>query len=385
MESKTNKTRVAFYYFNALVPEAGGVERVATSLMTELEKKGIECFSIYRFGDLPFDSHKYFRIPDDSLSSSANIQAIADFIKEKNIDVVLNLAAVHNDSSLCAVEGAKIAGVPHVAVYHNTFEVPLMTNARTARLMSNKFIRPILRSLLACVQKMPGYKGANYIAKNSAACITLAKSYIPEFHKFVSRSHPRVDYIYNPFFLPEEKDEKIPKEKMALFVGRLSQQKDLPRLLKAWQLTDRKDWRLCIVGSGPEEENLKKLANDLEISDSVRFEGHQNPAGWYKKASIFCMTSAYEGFPMTLIECQAYGCVPVVMNRFTAASEVITNGVNGWLVDSDDPKVFAHILSSLITNPQKIEKVRPNCLLEETRYSIYPIVDKWVTLIHSLE
>lgn len=378
-------TRVAFYHFNALVPEAGGVERVATSLMSELEKRGMECYGIYRFGEVgEGPGARHFRIPDDDLSSLKNAEAIAGFIKEKRIDVLINLSAILNNSSLCALEGARIAGIPHVAVYHNTFELPLHANAHTARWMAKPAARSILRTLLAAIQRLPGYKGANYIARHSAACITLAKSYIPEFYKFVSRRHPHVDYIYNPYFLPESSGKDTAKEKMALFVGRLSMQKDAERLLKAWQLTDRREWKLYIVGSGPEEENLKKLSRELGISDSVSFEGHQNPVEWYSRASLFCMTSSYEGFPMTLIECQTFGCVPVVMDRFTAASEIIRNDDNGVLVESDSPMVFARVLTSLISDPARTKKMSRACVAEAPRYSLAPIADKWAELIHSV-
>jgi glycosyltransferase involved in cell wall biosynthesis len=60
----------------------------------------------------------------------------------------------------------------------------------------------------------------------------------------------------------------------------------------------------------------------------VNFEGYRNPQPFYKRASIFVMTSANEGFPMTLIEAQQNGCVPVVMNSFSALREIIQNNIN---------------------------------------------------------
>lgn len=64
------------------------------------------------------------------------------------------------------------------------------------------------------------------------------------------------------------------------------------------------DWHLDIVGDGPDAAALKELAERLRLSN-VSFEGFRNPAPYYRRASIFCMTSTFEGFGLVLPEAHA--------------------------------------------------------------------------------
>jgi glycosyltransferase involved in cell wall biosynthesis len=123
------------------------------------------------------------------------------------------------------------------------------------------------------------------------------------------------------------------------YVGRFDPVKNLPALLRAFaalrggEREDRGGARLALVGYGPQEEALRRLATSLRIAPRVHFLGATDvPEKWYKSFSVLCLPSAVEGFGLTLIEAMAAG-VPAVAIKTPVTSEIMRDGVDGRLVD----------------------------------------------------
>lgn len=135
------------------------------------------------------------------------------------------------------------------------------------------------------------------------------------------------------------------------------------------------------MGDGSQAEYLRQLADELGISDSVSFEGHGNPTSYYEEATLFCMTSVYEGFPMTLIECQAFGCVPIITDSYTAASEIVEDGVNGYLVKGRNPESYAEALRNAVANPDKLAGLAGCCIRNSAKFESNRIVMEWKKLL----
>lgn len=183
-------------------------------------------------------------------------------------------------------------------------------------------------------------------------------------------------------------DVNLEKKKQVLFLGRMdTEQKRVDRLLDIWamvcgQLTD---WELVLVGGGPEEQNLRRKAAEMNL-ERVRFAGWaQKPAEFYKYASVFCLTSTFEGWPLCLTEAQANGVVPVAFNCCAGIEEILSpSGVNGILIDPFDKKKFADKLYELLTSPKELEQMRNNVLRKSKEYSIEKIGKKWLDLFDEL-
>jgi glycosyltransferase involved in cell wall biosynthesis len=134
-------------------------------------------------------------------------------------------------------------------------------------------------------------------------------------------------------------------------VGRLTPQKGFPYLLKAVRilLSEGMDCRLAILGRGPEEEQLRNLASDLGIEDSVAFLGFQeNPYKYLARSSVFVLSSLYEGFPNALLEAVALGIPSAATRCPTGPEEIITDGVDGILVPPADEKALADAIKRLL-------------------------------------
>lgn len=152
------------------------------------------------------------------------------------------------------------------------------------------------------------------------------------------------DVVHNPLAIAEKDVVYLPhsqRDKIALFVGRLVEQKNIESLLRIWPKTERRGWKLKVVGDGVERANLEKLAKELEISDSVIFTGWcENPSTEMRNASLMCLTSRYEGFALVIVEGMAHGLPIVSYDLPYGPSDIIEHGRNGLLVPYLDEEMF---------------------------------------------
>lgn len=173
------------------------------------------------------------------------------------------------------------------------------------------------------------------IVYNSAdGCIAISKSVKDSVKNICKRNIVRV--IYNGTdcnkFLYKDKVFEHSKIKM-IFVGRLIKKKGLDLLINALSLISE-DFELIVVGEGEEKNNLVELSNFLNLSDKIKFVGKQmNINEWILEADLFVHPAVWkEGFGISLIESMACG-VPCVAFKNGAIPEIITDNINGYLVD----------------------------------------------------
>lgn len=119
------------------------------------------------------------------------------------------------------------------------------------------------------------------------------------------------------------------------------------------------DLKYYIIGSGEEENNLKKLAEELNITDNVVFLGrlpHKEVMQYMSRASMMVLPSWLEGFGIVYIEAMAHG-KPVIAVRGEGIEDVIVDGENGFLVEPKDVDDVVKVLSFILDNPDKAKKV----------------------------
>lgn len=228
------------------------------------------------------------------------------------------------------------------------------------------------------------------IINESDKFVFLCNKFIEEYTQWIPNKKivQKLVAIPNPqtYCQTTNNDILSKKEKCILFVGRIhDDHKRISLILKSWkQIQDQnKDWRLEIVGTGPDIEKLNNMAQKLNL-ERVSFEGEQNPLPYYQKASIFVMTSQREGWGMTLVESQQNGVVCVVMDAFSALHEIIDNNINGIIVPNNDLQAFSNAVLNLINRPDKRLNLAKNALKSCQRFSIQNIGDQWEQLFKSL-
>ena len=140
-----------------------------------------------------------------------------------------------------------------------------------------------------------------------------------------------------------------------LALARLQPQKGLDLLLRAFALlvpSTCKGWRLTLVGEGPEGTALKTLCAELGLDDVVSFEGFRSDTQLFlRRASIFALPSRFEGMPNALLEAMAFGLPSVVSDASPGPLEMVRDGVEGFVVPSENVEALARALERLILDP----------------------------------
>lgn len=220
--------------------------------------------------------------------------------------------------------------------------------------------------------------------------VLLSSHYIPRFAKLanISSTH-HLSYIPNPLLLPEilSPENLSQKQKEVLIVARLSEPiKRLSLALKIWQIIEKEkfynNWKLIILGNGEDEQYYKKLSRKLGLKQ-IAFEGRKEPLEYYRRASIFMMTSLCEGWALTLLEAQQMGVVPIAFNTYEALQDIIQNQYNGILVPEGNIQEYTSQLKELITNSRKRQKMAINALANCRQFNINHIVQQWCHLFNN--
>lgn len=141
-----------------------------------------------------------------------------------------------------------------------------------------------------------------------------------------------------------------------LFVGRFNAFKNVEKLIEAaGRLKDMgvDNFELQLVGEGERRARVEQLVVAEGLTKRVRFlgwVGREDIVEQYRQADLFVTATTWEGMPNTVLEGMACG-LPVVATRASGLEELVREGVNGYLVNINDPGALADRLAKLISNP----------------------------------
>ena len=197
---------------------------------------------------------------------------------------------------------------------------------------------------------------------------------------------PNITVIPNArTFIPKQLADWNSKKVIA--IGRYNYQKGFDRLIEVWRLVvkDFPEWKLEIIGDGEERDKLQSLVSQYGLNDSLCLVAANNKIEeYYLNASLFVLTSRYEGLPMVLLEAQAFG-LPIVSFRCKCGpADVITDGVNGFLVDEGDIEQFAAALKRLMGDIALRKQMGEKALVSSERFSEERVMQYWISLFESL-
>ena len=190
-----------------------------------------------------------------------------------------------------------------------------------------------------------------------------------------------------PNCIPNVFEGHFSKDKIILHVGRLNiPQKRSDLLLDFWQKTYHHlpDWSFVIVGDGPYMPTLKAEIEKRNLP-RVKLEGHQKPDAYFKRASLFMMPSAYEGFPNTILEAQSNGCIPLAFDSYAALGWIVNDTKDALLSRPFCISQMADQAIDLIGNRDKLIRMSTEALDNASRFSIEKVGQEWMQLFNSLK
>jgi len=151
------------------------------------------------------------------------------------------------------------------------------------------------------------------------------------------------------------------KKNEILYAGRLSKVKGLRYLFDAFKEVLKYDnsLKLRLVGGGELLEELTEYSKALNIDQNILFDGHKSDIiPYYKKARITVLTSLYEGFPNVLIESITVGTPIVSFDCKSGPSEIISSGINGFLVNYLDVNHLTESIIQALNHEWNIKKIK---------------------------
>lgn len=392
-----NQYNILFLYSNVIDPLKGGVQSVTYELSQYFTSNGCCCYYLgLNKTDKDINTNVQFYLPNSSkFNNNENREYLLSFIKDKKINILINQGGISCDCSNLAYI-VKPYGVKIISCIHNSL-LDIIRNFDI--LYYNKLKRYKIHKLLS-ITKYSFVKNILYIlyyfkyskhyrrlCENSDKIVLLSDSFKKDLSFFTKELSDKVCSIPNP--IPSKISEiniGDEKEKIVLYVGRVDTlHKKVDLLLNIWSLLYKKhkDWKLVIVGGGDELNKVKQYAYSLRV-ENVLFEGFKDPIPYYKRASIFCMTSASEGFGIVLIEAMNMKVVPIAFDSFSAVRDIIDDGTNGVLVPPFNQKLYSEKISYLMNNEQDRLQLSYNAYEKSKEFKLYAIGNRWLALFSSL-
>lgn len=175
--------------------------------------------------------------------------------------------------------------------------------------------------------------------------------------------------------------------KIVMAAGRYTEQKAFDKLIASWALVSKKhpDWQLNIYGDGALRDSLQKQINELVLQNNCTLRPTtKNIAEEYANSSIFVLSSIYEGFGMVITEAMSCGLPVISFACPCGPKDIISDGVNGFLIKPYDINVMAERICSLIENKKMRQEMGNNALKSSANYHMDSIAKKWIELFNDL-
>jgi glycosyltransferase involved in cell wall biosynthesis len=178
--------------------------------------------------------------------------------------------------------------------------------------------------------------------------------------------------LNHPWFGPEEPP-------VVLGMGRLTEQKDFPTLIHAFSyVRGELPARLMILGEGEDRSRLETLVRKFRLEGDVDLPGFVgNPFPYLKKASVFVLSSAWEGLPTVLIEALALGTPVVSTNCESGPAEILENGKWGKLVPVRNAEALARSIIEMLNQEERASP--PSAVIE--RFTLDSAVRAYIEIL----
>lgn len=344
----------------------------------------VAVFSFASSGHSDSEPMELFKAPaPGGAAHPKNLDHLRERLRSIRPDVVINqMPYEHRIGAVLAAEKPPLL----LACLRNTlFSVRLNMDAYVEQAVPER-VRPLFRNkvgkrLLLARHRRRHRKDLERILDTYDHFVMFGPPNMEELSYFVPNfERERIRLIPNS--VPTVPDAVPEKEKRILWLGRISREQKCAELIPdVWQRVqeDLPDWTLDVVGDGPALEEIRRVAGTKGL-DRIHFHGRQVPDEYYRRSSVFFMTSAFEGFPNTLVEAQAAGAVPVAFDSYPVASWLIDSGQNGCLVPAFDVGAMASEIIELAHDEQRRSRLAMGALEAARQFHIDTVGARWQEL-----
>ena len=375
-------------------PGYGGIERVTTLLANQWVKKcKVSICSIIQQAEdeliVKLNSDvKFYKMPYGGLKESQeNIDFLKSIVTNENVDIVIYQDSYYPCqyllSSIKDCRSWKIIEVEHNSP--SGFEIQYKEYVKSIPCWD---IYHRFKSWFYYQKSLSNEKrNRKFIYGICDKYVMLAEGLISQCQKYGHiDDNSKFEIIGNPISMANSSATLSLKKKECLFVGRLDSMKGIDKLMRIWAIVESriKDWTLVIVGDGIMMPEVKNAIAHYRL-EHVCLEGFQaDVKRYYQTASIFCMCSIYEGFPMVLPEAMGFGVVPIVFNSFAALDDILVDGEDGVKVTAFDEEAYSENLIAMISDDVRLKMMQSKALENSRKFCVSSILEKWDELFKNL-
>lgn len=372
-------------YITALHLNHGGVEMVIASLANAFVERGIdvEVLTTYRY-----DKPAYFMDENVKITyltdTRPNRDEFSAAVRSKNPIRILKegfksvkILKLRKSTMVEAIKNINEGVIISTRHDHNIW-LSQYGNKNVLKVAQLHFDHKFDEKLIADFKA--NYSNIDYFTLLTDK-VTAEITQVMEGHN----SHTKCITVPN-FLSFEAVDNNAEKKKQIIAAGRLHPDKDFFTMLRIWKnvCEKRDDYILKIAGQGDQEGELKAYAKELGIEEKVCFMGavpHGQLLQEMHDSLCYLMTSVTEALPMVLLEAMYCGTPSVVFELRIGTSSIITNEVNGYIINNRNEEAFAgRILELMNKDEAEMKKLGENCRMRAMDFSKEKVVDMWMRL-----
>lgn len=391
------KRNIAIVDFNQPAIGVGGVETVGHLLKNGLLENGYKVWSLF-FYQKSEKSDTDIEFPEKStIDNKINLEFLIKTIEQLGIGILVLQGGYKKDIIKLCAKAKERVGIKLIYPIHFHPLMGLKEYDDYCERYIQQSKTPLARVMrsIYCKSKHIVFTINNMKRARREHCDSLFNSidaFVLLTQKYADIAKTLYDKKLQEHFYtianPIELDEQVQnneKENIVLFVGRLTYQKRIDRLLHIWKNLHCQfpKWKLVIVGDGDYSNEYKSISKDLCL-ENIEYVGQQPAASFFQKSKIVCLTSSYEAQPMVLIEAQKYGCVPIAYNSFEAATDIIREEYNGLLIKPFKHKKYTKALTRLMSDENLRQQLAKNGLEHIKKFNISTIIQEWINLFNRL-
>ena len=338
MNNTPDPARLAIFFHDFGV---GGAERVMLQLASGFIDLGypVDLVMGRAEGPLRSEVHPRARIIDlEAVNPLTMFVRLIKYLRTERPNALLSPFEV---TSLIAIIAKRISRVSTKVVIR--ISVHISKNKRT------KWKKIVEKLVLSNVY--PLADGIVTVSRGAAQDLSIYAGLLPARIRVINNpvlSNELLQAAQQPVQHPFFNADHIP---VILGVGRLTEQKDFPTLIRAFDILRKKTpARLIILGDGEDRPALENLILSTGLQDIVDLFGFElNPFAFMKKASVFVLSSKWEGLPGVLIQALACDCPVVSTDCLSGPSEILKDGQYGHLVPVGDTEAIASAIESVLS------------------------------------
>ncbi|HLD50841.1 hypothetical protein A3K34_03135 [candidate division WWE3 bacterium RIFOXYC1_FULL_40_10] len=277
--------------------------------------------------------------------------------------------------------------IPAISIAHGTIISEIRTRLKNFKLQNPSDLYKVIRDTV--------YSLTNFFTRQ--------REYLHKANKIVAVSSFVKNSIIDEVHCPEEKirvvyngvspldfdvSDKDYSPVNILFIGRLEREKGVNYLPELAQRLGSYQYKMDIIGDGPELSSLKSKVAELGLADKIIIHGKvpfEEIPSFYSKATVFLFpTRRYEGFPMVLVEAGMSG-IPIIAFDMGGTKDAVIDKITGFLCKEDEIACFSQKLESLVADVKLRESMGRNSRVRfEQTFSVESMINSYNELIMEL-